>query len=59
MKKNMTLSLCVAIATLAFYVLNGGSDAPVAVQGLTLAGIIAALVTMPLTKETKSFHDLN
>ena len=53
MKKNMTLSLCIAMATLAFYVLNGGADATVAVQGLTLAGIIAALVTMPLTKTVK------
>ena len=53
MKKNMTLSLCVAIATLAFYITNGGADAPVAVQGLTLAGILAALFTMPLTKTVK------
>lgn len=54
MKKNMTLSLCIAMATLAFYVLNGGADAPVAVQGLTLAGILAALVTMPLTKKSQA-----
>ena len=53
MKKNMTLSLSIAMATLAFYVLNGGADAPVAVQGLTLAGILAARVTMPLTKTVK------
>ena len=50
MKKDMTLSLCVAIATLAFYSLNGGADAPMVVQGLTLSGIVAALITMPLTK---------
>lgn len=53
MKKNMTLSLCVAIATLAFYAMNGGAEAPVAVQALTLAGIVASLITMPLTKITK------
>ena len=49
----MTLSLCIAMATLAFYSMNGGADAPVAFQGLTLAGILAALVTMPLTKAVK------
>ena len=53
MKKSMTLSLCVAIATLAFYITNGGADAPIAVQGITLAGIIAALVTMPMTTTSK------
>ena len=56
MKKNMTLSLCVAIATLAFYITNGGAEAPIAVQGLTLAGIVASLMTMPMTK-TEKFHD--
>ena len=50
----MALSLCIAIATLAFYVLNGGADAPIAVQGLTLSGFIAALLTMPLGKESNS-----
>jgi hypothetical protein len=51
MRKNMALSLCIAIATLAFNILNGGTDAPIVVHGLTLAGFIAALVTMPLEKK--------
>lgn len=54
MKKNMTLSICVLIATLAFWVLNGGEDAPLLTQALVLAGIITTLLTMPLTKETKN-----
>jgi hypothetical protein len=49
----MTLSLCVAIATLAFYITNGGAEAPIAIQGITLVGILAALFTMPLTTTSK------
>ena len=52
MKKNMTLSVCILVATLAFWCLNGGENATTLTHALVLGGVIASLLTMPLTKET-------
>ena len=49
----MTLSVCILVATVAFWLLNGGEDAPVVTQALLLAGIVASLLTMPLEKNVE------
>lgn len=41
-----TLSYCVAIATIAWWCLNGGTEADTTTLTLTLVGIIASLAMM-------------
>lgn len=51
-----TLGYCVAIATIAWWCLNGGEDAGTTTWALSLCGIIAALVLMVKGQDEETRH---
>ena len=53
--KKYTLTACIAVATLLFYILNGGEDAPMSVQLVTLVGILLALLSLLLNTKVHNF----
>ena len=51
-----TLGYCVAIATIAWWCLNGGTEADTTTLTLTLVGIIASLVMMVKGQDEETRH---